>query len=139
MTLRRLLLGLMISFLFGCGELEIPEVSVEFLEYDEEMARFQLQADPEPTRDLAVLLNFNSDGETFHIWQAIPEESGTKEFAIELDKYVSWGRGDSEFREDQPQGLSCWGPGAFIQCYIWRVSIGESLKASNDTGQNTRG
>ena len=90
MALRRLLLGLMICLLFGCAELEIPEVSVEFLEYDEEMARFQLQADPEPTRDLAVLLNFNSDGETFHIWQAIPEELGTKEFAIELDRYVSW-------------------------------------------------
>ena len=69
---------------------KIPEVSLEFLESDKEGIWFQLQADPEPTRDLAVLLNFNSDGETFHIWQAIPKGSGTIEFSVEFDKYVSW-------------------------------------------------
>ena len=91
--LRLLLFMLIITFLLGCGEdeLVVPTVTVEFLGYEAEEARFELNAIPASTTELAVLLTFTSDNrDSFHIWAAISKGSQKEVFTVPLDRYVFW-------------------------------------------------
>ena len=132
---QRVLLMLLICFLFGCGETEdvvvIPEVTIEFVGYKEVgEAQFLLKAKP-PTEGLAVLIEFVSAGkEPFHSWEVFPRKTTSLTFTVRLDSSVSWEASILPFWEKNIDAYPLSGIGISSEDDLSRYMLGDPSKVT---------
>ncbi len=101
--MRGLLIGLIIGCLFGCGADEdssratdIPIITIELIDQEENEVSFRLSVSPPPANDLAVLIEtqalgpYGDDYEIGYTWLRVPRFSNTRDFKFDLDTFVPW-------------------------------------------------
>ena len=103
LLMRGLLLGLILGCLFGCGTDEdsnrdsnIPIITIELIDQEEDEVSFRLNVIPPPANDLAVLIEtqalglFGDEYEIGYIWLKVPRFSNIRDFKLDLDTSVPW-------------------------------------------------
>ena len=101
LLLRALFLVLIIGCLFGCGtdgdSTEIPIITIELIDQEDDNVSFRLSFMPPPANDLAVLIEtqalgpFGDDYEIgYTTWLKVPRFSNTRDFKLDLDTSVPW-------------------------------------------------
>ena len=103
LLMRCLFLGVIIACLFGCTTdedsnqaNEIPIVTIELIEQEDDGVLFRLSVIPSPANDLAVLIEtqalgpYGDDYEIGYTWLMVPRFSSTRDFKFDLDLSVPW-------------------------------------------------
>lgn len=103
LLMRGLLIVLIVGCLFGCGTDEdsnrdsnIPIITIELIDQEEDEVSFRLNVMPPSSNDLAVLIEakalglFGDEYEIRYTWLRVSRTSKIRDFKIDLDTSVPW-------------------------------------------------